>query len=136
MKALGVDCSAPYILLITLMCRCCVVKKLTVMLMAIAIVLSCLPFLWLALVPQEKRPSVVAENYVVRIDDDRFLVVKPPSWRELFNLALRNKASYYYITWYNLAELQTLYSLYTQLQYLEKEPCKLLIRMFTQGYWE
>ena len=71
-------------------------KKLTVMLIAIAIVLSCLPFLWLALVPQEKRYSVVAENYVVRIDNDRFLVVKPPSWRELFNLALRGKASYYY----------------------------------------
>jgi len=110
------------------------------LLVAVAVALVATVFLSFSgyLLPPEpggvavSEPTVPTREYIVEAGVNRFVVVKPPSWSELFWLAVEGLASYSYITWYDVDTLWTLYCLY--MQNLHGDPCRVLVETFKSDW--
>lgn len=104
-------------------------RKVTVVALSLVFILLVVPFFLIYIIPKLTTP--VPTEFVRRVSDNRFIVVKPPSWKEVFELARRGKASYNYITFYSTSDIRWLYIMYTSSE--SENPCEDLLKFYGKG---
>jgi hypothetical protein len=107
-------------------------RVITVVIISIALTLSLAPIYLFVFEGSQQQPrqpiAVNLDNYLRKMNDTTYVVIKPPSWVEVYVLAHTGNASYKYITWYSLSDFDNLAFKYQD--YISSDPCRYLTSIY------